>query len=304
VNITQYTGGVITEPGIYSGVDIERYHKDTSLFGGWSISSSGLKALIERPSLYWAHSPYNPNRFDRPDSKALDFGKAAHHLLLEGITGFLDKFAVSPYDDFRTKAAQEWRNDERAAGRTVITPQDLKIIEHIKASLDSHPVIQAGLLRGLIETTMVAKFGNIYLRARPDAVPEASHDHGDLKTTVSVRYDDLERAIYNYGYHIQAAVVRMVSRAVRGEEFGGFAFVFVEKTPPFDVRIVQISDEAMDLGERQVRQGLQMLELCIERGEWPGEEGFSRTISMIGIPAWARGRIETDIAYKAQEIAA
>lgn len=306
MNPIPYEGGAITAPGIYTGVPIESYHHDISLFDGWAISSSGLRAFISRPSEYWCHSPYNPKRFERPATKALDFGKAAHHLLLEGITGFLDKFAVSPYPDFRTKAAQEWKAEEIAAGRTVITPDDLKVIEHIKASLDSHPVIQGGILSGLVEATMAAKFGSIWVRARPDVVPVHAGDFGDLKSTASVRYEDLERSIANYGYHIQAAVVRMVAQAVMGDgfQFGGFAFVFVEKTPPFDVRIVQIRNEDIDLGEKQVRQALALMEICIDRGEWPGEEGFSRTITSIGLPAWARGRAEAALAYQKQEIAA
>ena len=41
-----YRGGQITEAGVYAGVGIERYHHDPDLFDGFSISSSGLRALL------------------------------------------------------------------------------------------------------------------------------------------------------------------------------------------------------------------------------------------------------------------
>lgn len=298
--IREYTGGAITEPGIYTGIDIEQYHHDTDLCDGWSISSSGLRSFIERPSLYWAYSPYNPNRFERPDKKHFDFGKAAHHLLLEGAEGFEREFVLNPYTDFRTNEAKAWRVRQRLFGKTIITEADLATIQFMRDSLAKHPVIQGGLLDGIAEASMIAKIGKLWIRSRPDMIPPHSGDFADLKTTTSLAYEDIERTIYNYGYHVQAALTRKVATIVMGEGFvfGGFAFVFIEKTPPYDVKIFQLRPEALDLGDKLIDRALSDFEICMERNEWPGDEGFAPSLGFIGIPAWAKARTETALAYK------
>jgi hypothetical protein len=300
MQIIKHDGKVIAEPGIYSGIHIEDYHSNPFLCDGPSISSSGLRTFIERPSKYWAFSPYNAKRFPKKSNASFDFGKAAHHLLLEGAEGFARQFAVSPFEDFRSAAARQWRDEQIAKRKPIVTTADLEAISRIRDSLDRHPVIQGGLLDGDVEMSMVARFGRIWLRARPDVVPRHAGDFADLKTTNSIIYDDLERSIYQYGYHVQAAVVRMVARAVMGEgfTFNGFAFVFVEKEPPYDVRIVQLKPDAIDLGEKQVRLALRDFERCIERMDWPGEEGDDPGIGYIGLPSWATPRIETAIRHK------
>jgi len=300
MQIVQHDGKVILAPGIYAGVDIEIYHGNPFLCDGPSISSSGLRSFIQRPSLYWAFSPYNANRYEKPENKAFDFGKAAHHLLLEGAAGFAERFAVSPFENFRSKEAQAWRDRMIEFRKPIVTNDDLVTIERMRDSLAKHPVIKGGIFDGHVELSMLARFGNVWLRARPDVVPRHEGDFADLKTTTSIAFEDLERAIYNHGYYVQAAVVRMVARAVMGEgfNFNGFAFVFVEKAPPYDVRIVQLKPEAIDLGERQARQALRDFERCIERMEWPSEEGDDPGIGYIGLPGWATPRVETDIRHR------
>ncbi len=73
-----WDGNQITERGVYAGVDIEKYHRDTGLLDAYSISSTGLRTILKRPLEYWYSSPYNPNAEEPEATKALDFGKAAH----------------------------------------------------------------------------------------------------------------------------------------------------------------------------------------------------------------------------------
>lgn len=76
-------GEQITRPGIYK-IPINRYHNDPDLFPGHSVSSTGLRRMIETcPEMYWAHSVHNPNRIKHKDTEALRFGKAVHAYLLE-----------------------------------------------------------------------------------------------------------------------------------------------------------------------------------------------------------------------------
>lgn len=314
MNIIDFDGKVISTPGIYRGIPIETYHRNPFLCDGPSISSSGLRNFIDRPSLYWAGSPYNPKRFDDESKKALNFGRAAHFLLL-GEEGFAKEYALRP-DTYPNDTSKKWNansNDCKAwleeqekAGKAVITQTEIDHIRYMRDSLASHPAVQNGILNGLMEHSMLARFGKIWLRGRPDGIPVHGDDFADLKTTARIPYEYLEKAIYEHGYHIQAATVRLVARAVMpsGFVFGSFFFVFIEKSPPYDVRIVELRSEDMDIGERQVLAALKRMEKCIELMRWPGDEGFEQIISPISMPAWARTRIENELQYLEQETAA
>lgn len=308
--ITPFDNKIITTPGIYSGVPIDDYHGNPFICDGFSISSSGLKKFIERPSLYWAYSVYNPEREPEEYGKSLNLGVAAHTLLL-GESGFAQRFALRPetYPNDPSKKwnansndCKAWLEEQEAAGKRIITTTEINHIRGMKRSLEAHPAVQNGILNGLVEHSMFAKFGKIWVRARPDVIPLSGADFADPKTTARVSYEDLEKAIYNFGYHIQAAVVRMVARQVMGDgfEFGSFFFAFIETKPPYDVRIVELRSEDMDIGEQQVRAALVRLEKCIARNEWPGEEGFEQSISPISMPSWAKTRIQNEMQYQEQ----
>ena len=310
--IEQWNNQIIRKQGFYADIPIETYHHNPFLCDGPSISSSGLRSFIERPSLYWAYSPYNSKRFEKPESNALSFGKAAHCLIL-GEDDFNSRFSIRPetYTDDKgnvkpwngnANVCKAWLADN--ADKTVITQNDMKSIECIADQLSQRTEIQSGLLEGVIETSMIAEVEEIWLRARPDAIPMHSGDHADLKMTRASDYRDLERTIFQYGYHIQAAVCRMVYRELVKDQDFNYALVFCENTPPHDVYIHQLSDSAIDLGERQVRLGLKYFRKCIDRMEWPSGEGFNPSITTIGIPSWATTKTEIDLTYIEQEIAA
>jgi hypothetical protein len=305
----EFNNRVITEPGIYENVPIETYHQNPFVCDAPSISASGLKQVIKRPSLYWAYSPYNRHRFEREEKKHFTFGQAVHHLIL-GEKGFKERFALRPetYPNDPSKKwnanandCKEWLTENE--GRYIITNKDLDAIRHIKSKLEERDEIQQGILNGRIEQTMVAKFGNIWLRSRPDAVPHHDGDFADIKTTNSVSYHDMGKSIYNFGYHVQGALVRKVFREFHNETDFNFFLIFIEKTPPYDVEITLLDKTSLERGEEQINAALPYLEECIKRWEFPGESGFSPTIHSIGIPAWASTQIEQDINFHKAEVA-
>ena len=296
-----WSGEKIAVNGIYSNIPIDRYHNDTKLFDGFSISSSGLRQVIRRPSEYWCYSPYNPNRYERESTKALDFGQAAHMLIL-GEEGFASQYVLRPdvidgaaWQGNR-KVCKEWMNDAKESGRTVITEKEIEDIRHIADNLVKHPIVQQGVLNGRVERSIVYRDGNIWIKSRPDLIVKAGGDFVDLKTAVDVSNEALMRTIYEHGYHVQAAVVRMAIREVMGEGiFNSFSFVFVEKKPPYDVRVMQLRPEDIDVGERQARLAIQKVKHCLEVDEWPGYDGFNPSVDWIFMPVWARTNLENSL---------
>lgn len=309
--LNNWTGEVIRAPGMYSEIPIETYHQNPFLCDGPSISSSGLKSFIERPSLYWAFSPYNSNQSERPDKPHFSHGQAAHSLLL-GEGDFDRRFTVRPETypsdeskkwNANSKDCKAWLENQASLRKSVLTPNDMLSIEAIARKLEQKTEVQQGILEGLTETTMVVKVNGVWLRSRPDKIPVHSGDFVDLKMTVQTDYDGLEKSIYNFGYHIQGAVCRMVWRQLQGADAPfSFALVFCEKSPPHDIWIHQLSDQALDLGEQQIRLALQYFNRCIERWQWPSSDGFDPIITQIGMPAWVTSRIHTRLEYIKQEV--
>lgn len=301
-----YAGGAISAPGVYRGVPIEHYHRDTGLFDGFSISSSGLRQVLDRPSLYWGFSPYNDKPFEQDEKRALEFGKAAHMLLL-GEADFAERYVLRPStypaDKGEAKAwnansnwCKAWLAEQAKAGKVVITDTEIGHIRHMAAALAQKEPIRLGLMNGRIERSLFTKHGNIWLKARPDVVPNDSGDFVDLKTAASVDNDSLSKAVYGNGYFVQAGLLRMIVRDVLGADaFSSFTFVFVEKSPPYDVRIMQLKDEDIDLGEQMARRAIGTVEECLKRGDWPGYDMWAGDISWVEMPSWAKTRLKIEL---------
>jgi len=297
------TSGKISEQGVYA-LPIEVYHGQPTV--GPSISSSGLRTIwSQSPAHYFVDSALNPKRPPQADRPAFALGRLAHKLLLEGSDGLADEFVTRPeqWSDWRTKAAQEWRDGMIAAGKTVITEADLAAVTGMAESLARHPLIEAGILDGFVERSLIWKDATtgVWLKSRPDVVPRASGLFSDLKTTASVSDNDLERSLSDYGYHMQAALVGMASEAVLGRPMEEFALVWVEKAPPHCVRVTVLTGEDLDRGRRQLRRAIDQFAECIATGEWPGPGGSRRDAEYLTLPPWAAKRIDERLEVIAAE---
>lgn len=291
---TRYAAGArITTPGLYAGVPISVYH-GAALCDGPSVSSSGLRKIVNQsPAHFWCESPYNPDRVEPKESDALILGRAAHHLLL-GEDDFSTLFIARPdkWDSWRTDASKSWKAEQEADGRTVLLPAQLQQIRGMARALAAHPLVDAGILNGAIEQTLAwkCKETGVWLKARPDAIPNDSGDFADLKTTVDIGTAGLARTIAELGYHQQAALIAGGWHALTGKDIASFSFVFVEKTPPFCVRVVTLRDEDLARGERQNLIAIKKFAACMASGEWPGPGGADA--EYLGLPEWKQKQID------------
>jgi len=303
VNIIPWDGKVISKPGAYANLPLARYHGNIA--AGPSISSSGLRTIFNSsPAHYYATSYLNPDAEPRAESEALTIGSAVHHLLL-GETHFNSRFVVRPpeWDSWRTTAAKTWRETMIGAGMSVLLPNDIFMIRDMAKSMERHPLVRAGVLNGAVEISLIWKDEEtgIWLKSRPDCCPASSGDVVDLKTTVSVSRNAIERTIADYGYHVQGALVGMASRAVLGIPMTSFSLVFIEKTPPYCVRVVTLKDVDLLLGERIIRASLRTFADCLAKGTWNGP-GDQNDASYVEINPWERKRIEDRVSLMEQGI--
>ena len=296
-------GQKITAPGVYD-LTMSRYHGDCC--DAPSISSSGLRTIwAKSPAHYFYESPYNPNPPEPKDRPHFNIGRAAHHLLYLGRKGFDAEFAVRPseWKDWRTKAAQEWREETLKAGLTIITDGELEAITGMARSLAAHPLVKSGILDGAVERSLIFKdpVTGAWLKSRPDNIPTSSGLFADLKTTESVADDAMERSLASFSYQMQAALVGMASEAVLGRPMEEFAFVWVEKTPPWCVRVTVLTGDDLDRGHRQLRHTIDQFAACVRTGEWPGPGGTRKDADYIGLPPWAAKNIDRRLEIEAND---
>ena len=274
----------ITRPGVYDDIPEALYHRDP--VPGGSLSSSGARKLLAPscPALF-----RHEQQFGQPHKKAFDFGRAAHEEVL-GVGGGIEVIDVA---DFKTKAAREARDAAYAEGKTPLLPKEYQQIQEMAAAVKAHPV--AGHIfkpgEGLAEQSLfwMDPATKVRCRARLDWLPTPRKGKrlivADLKSARSVAPRDLAKSIHEYGLHQQDDFYRRACRELGiGNEKTSFVFVFVAKTPPYLVTVVELDAEARRIGKERNDQALKVYANCMETGHWPG---FSDDIEVLSLPAYA-----------------
>lgn len=288
-----YDGGKITEAGIWKGVPMSVYHSDCC--PGPSISSSGLRQLTPPngcPLRYWDTSYLNPNRSPEEVKEYFSIGRAVHTLLLSE-DGFRDEYVIRPteWSDWRTKAAQEWRAQQIAAGKTVLVPDDLVNIQGMAERVGSDPTF-AELLQGRIERSIIwqdEKTG-IWLKSRPDSIP-ADGFIADLKTTTDASEIGCQRSTIGYGYHMQLALACMGLEALTKKRVTDHVLLFIETKRPWAYNIKPIDPQLIYLGMRQVRAAIDVFAECIKTGIWPTYHSSGLTLYS---PDWLEKQLDRE----------
>lgn len=296
--VIPWDGKPISRPGIYSGVPIDFYHgKDLCV--GPSVSRSGLWKIFDKSlAHYFKDSPYNPRTTVWEESEALVLGRATHHLLL-GEAAFHSSFAIRPdeFDSWRTKAAKDWRKACWAVGKSVLEPKHLEQIRGMSLGLHAEPLIRQGVLNGLIEHTIVARDEEtgVWLKIRPDAIPNDSGDFGDLKTTADISDEGLESAIGRDGLFMQGGLTALVCEMI-DLPFNSFTLAFIEKDDPFCCQVRTLKPADIDLGIKASKAALYEFARAYNRSAWLGPGAGHTDAAYIEMKPWARKRTEDRIA--------
>ncbi|WP_245413750.1 PD-(D/E)XK nuclease-like domain-containing protein [Fulvimarina endophytica] len=227
-------------------------------------------------------------------SDALDFGKCVHCLLL-GDEVFKDAFEVRPeqWKDYKPKAAQEWRDAVRAAGKTPVTLDDLERVRRIADDAANYPEVRQGILNGRVERTIAWKDEEtgIWVRCRPDVLSNADGVFADLKTCSSFSEDFLERQAFDACYWLQGAMTRFVCRHL-GMPFETFVLLYVLNNEVPDTTHVELSQHELDRGERALRWSLRTIRQCLNNGSWPGARPFRGGESDLQLKPFHKSKID------------
>lgn len=307
--VEKWDGKPISRPGIYEGVSMEAYHSG-KLCVGPSISSSGLRKIFNYSEAhYYDSSPLNPDRAPQKDTEAFILGRATHHLLL-GESFFARDFIMQPAEapdgrawNGNNGSCKKWLAEQAAAGRTVLTSDQVDAIKGMAVRLGKEPLVRTGALNGRIECTMAwpdAETG-VWLLARPDVIPTDSGDFCDLKTCRSVIYDDLVRSIGEYGYQQQGALIGEGYRVLFGQSIASFSLYFVESKRPHCARLVQLKSEDLKRGETQNRNALRRFVQSMNSGYWPPPGGNQDAVQYIELSERQQKLIDQKLQFEATD---
>lgn len=268
----------VTSPGIYDDIPEADYHADPCPQA--SVSAGFLKKMADETPLHaWtSHPRLNPD-FKPKEAERFDIGSAGHSMMLRDPKDF----AVIDAADYRSKAAQQQRDEARAAGAIpLLREQFERVTEMVQVgrdqmanSIDFAQVFQ----NGKPEVTLIWTEGEgrdqIWCRARPDWLYDNYATSGifdDYKTSEVVNPSAWVRTIMlgPVRHDIQAAWYRRGIRALGLHRNPRMRFIIQEPSEPFALSGVEVSGEILELADREIEREIARFRMCRAMNRWPG----------------------------------
>ena len=165
----------------------------------------------------------------------------------------------------------------------------MDIIKNMKEILFENKMLSELLGGGKSEVTGVwdDPIYNFKCKLRNDYWQEDLNLIIDYKTAIDASLEAFSKAVFNYGYHIQAQWYKTGLKIITGVAHD-FIFVVQEKTPPYSVAIYNASMEMSEIAEIQIKKAKQIYNDCLKENKWPG---YPKDIQQIIIPSWIRSNL-------------
>ncbi|WP_260979766.1 PD-(D/E)XK nuclease-like domain-containing protein [Microbacterium sp. BH-3-3-3] len=269
-----------TLSGLVPNLDEEVYHAHPAL------SSTGARQLLKAPAKfeYFLSHP-------SPHKKAYDAGTAVHSKVLGVGAGTVEipGSVLSKTGTIGTEAARGFIATARAAGQTPLKAHEIAQVDAMAEAILSNPMARLLLEQDGIREASV--FGTdpetgADCRARFDLLPMG----GGRRVAVDLKTDRAEatpvafaKTVADHGYHVQDAHYEATAGFV-GIEYDAFAFVVVEKEPPFLTAVIVLDQDFREIGTARAKRARELFAIGKETGVWPGYPG---EIQIARPPMWA-----------------
>lgn len=240
------------------------------------LTSSGLKILLKKSPAHY-YEEYTSTK--TPPTKAMEFGIAAHALILEGEEAFAKVAVVRPDEiDGRTKEGKEFKKN--ANGKIVLTENEVNEIYSFRDIMkDSEYGSAIFSKRGKAE--QVVEWRDAMTAADCKCKPDWMSKDGrliiDLKMMADADPTNFKRSVYRYGYHISAA---MYIEGV-AQHYGtvpDFVWAVCEKGSG-KIAFYTPSSELLSEGAVKVGTGMAIYAKCKDKNNWPA---YDNGIVVIG----------------------
>jgi len=265
-------------------VPADTYHSDL-VADRPTLSKSIIQILLNQSPAHarHAHPKLNPD-YQRVEEDKFSIGTVTHDLFLEGY----DRVAVIPYDDWRTKAAKELRDEARDNGQIPLLASQHEQVQDmlvaLRARLTQFDLAPPLFQDGQAEKTLVWEDRGVLCRARLDWLHDDHSTVDDLKTSSRLARPDAwcKTTMWSIGADLQQAFYVRGCQAVLGVE-PDFRFVIVETEPPHEISVVSVDPYSIAVANRKIDHALDVWRTCLETDTWPG---YDRRIHYAEMPPW------------------
>ena len=230
------------------------------------LTSSGLKILLKKSPAHY-HDEYTKRK--TPPTKAMEFGIAAHALILEGEEAFAEIAVVRPDEiDGRTKEGKEFKKN--AKGKIILTEDEMAEIfsfrEQLKASEYGSIIFsRRGVAEQVVEWRDPLTAADC--KCKPDWMAKDGRLIIDLKMMADADPTNFKRSVYRFGYHISAAMyVEEVAQHFGTEP--DFVWAVCEKGSG-KIAFYTPGPELMSEGHTKVGRGMSIYAKCKDKNNWP-----------------------------------
>ena len=280
----------VTEPGCYD-MDSDAYHADPCPTP--SLSAGMINDLLKAPLKCWFNSKrLNPDWEEDEKADRFTIGTVAHVMFLEPHL-FEQKVRVLEYADYRSKDAQNARNQAKLLGLTPILSKHMDKIRIARDTFVANQFANKAFEGGRFEQSLFWKHKEygFWCRARPDFMAD-SHAHiCDYKTTTDADPEKFGKLAHQLGYHRRAAWYLEGYEAVFGVRPDHYWFVNQEIKGPNLVSVCELKMQAIEAGKMENDRAAHIFHTCLQTGEWYGYRHPRETTRdlafQVDLPPWA-----------------
>ena len=282
---------------LYQGLTYDQYAAEPG------VRSGNLKHMLLSP----AHYKANLEKPETEESDALRLGKYIHSMLENG-EEFLARLTIEPVfsgktqdgkESTRSKEAIEKKKawyDQLPPGAIVVDQKELDMLTGIAKNVRDHKIIKRMISGGQRETSLWVKDPEtgLTLQCRPDLVDQFGF-LVDFKTSARPLYDkSISNMVFTengFFYAFQMAFYVHCLKIAGVCKSDSATIVFIERNPPYGIKIKSMDTGHLDYGHQRMRQCLRQLAEALETDTW---KNYPEAAETMELPGWLKYINETE----------
>jgi hypothetical protein len=252
----------VINPGIYN-LPTEVYHQ------GPGISRGGLMEFKRSPYHYW-YKYINPDYIPELATPSKIFGNALHTYILEPKEFEKRYFVIPEFNKVTKEGKERWQKIKSELGKKeTLSVHQYQILQAMTASLQKNKLAMQLIEKAEIEQSLywTDPDTGILCKCRPDILRPSLI--ADLKTAHDGSAWSFSKAIYEYCYHIQAAIIQEALKNLNQKIIKDFLFLVIEKKAPYATAIYPLDQASLEQGHYEFKKLLADYQRCLKTDEWP-----------------------------------
>jgi hypothetical protein len=239
---------------------MENLQNTINYFDADYISRSELADILDMPKKQYIETHINKNIINKT-TDAMNFGTACHLYLLEN-DQFDNEVAVYSGSTRRTKAYKEFY--EQNIDKIVLIQDEFNMLKSMQKAISEDDICN-GLIDGILEQAIYIKNSKYKLKCKPDIYNNKLNIVCDLKTTAKIDNAFYGKLSNNKSYAIQAYMYQFMTKIkYKLTVKPTFKFLFVDKTPYSNVKLITASEDYINWGKMLFQKAMQLREEYIK----------------------------------------